>query len=313
MSDGVPERLRNILADIFAVPACQITADLAAGSIPTWNSVGHLQMIRAIELEYGVQFDPAQTHALSTVALLQQELKARGVPIGYLDPIAEHNRFYATEDRKTQPKEYFKFLTSLADPLLTPGARVLDIGCATGEFLYYLESVYPGLHMTGMDIDEEFLDKAHKSVPKARFVQGNIQTNEGLPDTRFDVVFMAGVNYLFADPAPWLKNIVELTEGTAYVFGIFNPEDLDVRMMVSRSGSAEVQPWNLISQKSISCHLGDISHRFIPWNMPIHNPRLHEDPLRSWTIPSDGSYLIVNGMQMIQRFAALEITREFST
>ena len=233
------------------------------------------------------------------------------MPILY--PIGEHNRFYATEDRKTQPREYFKFLASLADPLLTPGAKVLDVGCAAGEFLYYLGSLYPGLCMTGIDIDEEFLDKAHKSVPEARLVRGNIQTKEGLPATRFDVVFMSGVNIYFADPAPWLRNIVALIEGTAYVFGVFNPDDLDVRMMVSRPGSTEAQSWNLISQKSISSHLGDISHRFITWNLPIPNPRVYEDPMRSWTIPSDTGYLVVNGMQMIQRFAALEITKVFST
>jgi SAM-dependent methyltransferase len=230
-----------------------------------------------------------------------------------LYPITDHNRFYATEECRTEPKEYFKFLASLADPLLTPGARVLDVGCAAGEFLRYLRSVYPGLCMTGIDLDEEFLDKATKSVPDARFVRGNIQTKEGLPDTRFDVVFMAGVNLYFADAAPWLRNIVALTEGTAYVFGVFNPEDLDVRAMVSRPGSTEVQPWNLISQKSISSHLEDIPHRFIPWNLPVPNPRVHEDPLRSWTIPSDGGYLVVNGMQLIHRFAALEISRVFST
>ena len=79
MSKDIPERLRNILADILGVPARQITPDLSAGSIPTWDSTGHLQIVLAIELEYGVQFDPAQIPALSTVAVLQQELEAKGI------------------------------------------------------------------------------------------------------------------------------------------------------------------------------------------------------------------------------------------
>ncbi len=222
-------------------------------------------------------------------------------------PITDHNRFYASEDRKGNPKEYFKFLISLADKLLRPGARVLDVGCATGEFLHYLQSVRPGLSMTGLDIDEEFLQKAHASVPEARFVSGDIQTRRALPDLRFDIVFMSGVNYLFADPALWLRNIVDLTEGTAYVFGVFNPEELDVRMMVSRPGCSELQPWNLISQESISAQLSRIRHRFIPWSLPIPIPRTHADPMRSWTIVDEGGYLVVNGMQLIHRFAALEI------
>lgn len=224
-----------------------------------------------------------------------------------LNPIADHNRFYATEDRKTQPKEYFKFLASLAGPLLNPGATVLDIGCATGEFFHYLRSLFPGLCMTDVDTDEEFLGKAHKLNPEATFLRGDIQPGKGIPTGTFDVVFMAGVNYLFADPAPWLRNICALTKGKAYVFGVFNPEDLDVRMMVSRPGSAEVQPWNLISQKAISLCLGNTLHRFIPWNLPIANPRVYDDPLRSWTIPSGDGYLVINGMQIIHRFAVLEI------
>jgi cyclopropane fatty-acyl-phospholipid synthase-like methyltransferase len=54
-----------------------------------------------------------------------------------ISSIADHNSFYATEDRKSKPKEYFKFIVSLAGPLMIPGASVLDFGCATGEFLYY--------------------------------------------------------------------------------------------------------------------------------------------------------------------------------
>jgi acyl carrier protein len=81
MGEDVPERFRSILADILAVPARQITADLGAGEIPAWDSLRHLQMVLAIELEYGVEFDPTQIPALSTVRLLQQELESMGVTV----------------------------------------------------------------------------------------------------------------------------------------------------------------------------------------------------------------------------------------
>jgi SAM-dependent methyltransferase len=102
------------------------------------------------------------------------------------------------------------------------GASVLDVGCATGEFLYYLSSVYPGLCMTGVDTDEGFLEKARLSIPGAAFLRGDIHPGKGLPTSKFDVVFMADANYLFSDPAPWLRNICALTKGKAYVFGVFN-------------------------------------------------------------------------------------------
>jgi hypothetical protein len=87
----------------------------------------------------------------------------------------------------------------------------------------------------------------------------------------------------------------------------FQPQELDVRMVVSRPGSSEVQSWNLISQRTISLSLENIPHRFIPWSLPIANPRVHQDPMCSWTIPSGDGNLVVNGMQRIHRFAVLEI------
>lgn len=223
------------------------------------------------------------------------------------NPIADHNRFYATEDRRAQSKEYFKFLASLAGPLLIPGATVLDIGCATGEFFHYLSSIYSGLHMTGMDTDEEFLRIARKLNQEATFLRGDIQPGQGLPTRKFDVVFMAGVNYLFADPEPWLKNIRELTRGKAYVFGVFNPEELDVRMLVSRPGSVEVQALESDLAENHRLVPGKYSSPLHPWELPIANPRVYGDPLRSWTVPSGDSHLVINGMQIVHRFAVLEI------
>ncbi len=77
-SSAVSERLRNTLADIFDIPAAEVTPDLTAGSIPAWDSVGHLQAILALETEFGVQFDPERMAALTSVQRMQTELEALG-------------------------------------------------------------------------------------------------------------------------------------------------------------------------------------------------------------------------------------------
>ena len=82
MSDQeVPSSLRNILSDIFEIPPEQITPDLNAESVDTWDSFRHLQAILALEGEYGVQFDPQRIPDLTSVALLQQELEKKGVSL----------------------------------------------------------------------------------------------------------------------------------------------------------------------------------------------------------------------------------------
>jgi SAM-dependent methyltransferase len=229
-----------------------------------------------------------------------------------IHPISEHNSFYLAEDKRQQPKEYFKFLVLQAGSLLASASvRVVDIGCATGDFLYYLRSLHREASLTGTDVSPEFIAKAKENVPDACFFIADIYSGAHLPATRFDVVFMSGINYLYADFEPWLRNVILLTAGTAYIFGVFNPEDLDVRATVQRSGDKNsATPWNLISRKTISVFLDSLGmrYRFTDWELPIPTPRSQEDPLRSWTIPTaDGHLLVVNGMQIVHRFAVLQI------
>lgn len=78
-SQTIPESLRNLIADVFDISPDEVTPELSIGSIPTWDSFGHLQAILAIEAEYHIQFDPARVPNLTNVALLQRELELIGV------------------------------------------------------------------------------------------------------------------------------------------------------------------------------------------------------------------------------------------
>src|ERR1700730_17479330 len=107
-------------------------------------------------------------------------------------PISEHIRFYIAEDRRQQPKEYFKFLVQQAAArLVSPSVRVLDVGCAAGDFLYYLRSLYPEASLTGIDVSPEFIAKAKENMPAADFLIADIYSGANLPANRFDVVFMS--------------------------------------------------------------------------------------------------------------------------
>jgi acyl carrier protein len=80
-SQQVPSSLREILADILEISPEEVTPDLGVGTIDNWDSFRHLQAILAIEGEYGVQFDPQRIADLTTVALIQTELEAKGVAL----------------------------------------------------------------------------------------------------------------------------------------------------------------------------------------------------------------------------------------
>lgn len=77
----VPSSLRDILADILEISPDEVTLEAGVGTIDSWDSFRHLQAILAIEGEYGVQFDPQRIADLTTVALIQSELEAKGVAL----------------------------------------------------------------------------------------------------------------------------------------------------------------------------------------------------------------------------------------
>jgi acyl carrier protein len=79
--EQIPPTLRELLADIFEISPGQVTAELSMETLDSWDSFRHLQAILALEGEYSVQFDPQRIPELTSVALLQAELKKKGAAL----------------------------------------------------------------------------------------------------------------------------------------------------------------------------------------------------------------------------------------
>lgn len=105
----------------------------------------------------------------------------------------------------------FRFLTRFYDPLirwglrearvkqdligqaaLSPGQRVLDVGCGTGTLAIAVQAACPGAHTVGLDADPEILrlaaGKAVRAGSPVRFDQG-LAAALPYPDGSFDHVF----------------------------------------------------------------------------------------------------------------------------
>jgi len=50
----VPQPLREVLAGVFGLSASEIPADASNETIEGWDSLHHLELMMALELEYGV-------------------------------------------------------------------------------------------------------------------------------------------------------------------------------------------------------------------------------------------------------------------
>lgn len=78
-SHQVPSSLRELLADILEISPNEVTTELTTDTLETWDSFRHLQVMLALEAEYGVQFDPQRMPELTSVVALQSELEKKGV------------------------------------------------------------------------------------------------------------------------------------------------------------------------------------------------------------------------------------------
>ena len=74
------DKTRAIVGDIFGVPLEKITAQSSPDTIETWDSINHLNLVLALEQEFGVQFSPEEIEQLLSVELIVA-LVAEKMPI----------------------------------------------------------------------------------------------------------------------------------------------------------------------------------------------------------------------------------------
>ncbi len=61
------ERVRGIAARIFKVPVNSISDDSSPETVESWDSLGHLQLILALEEEFGVHFSVDEIGTMQSI------------------------------------------------------------------------------------------------------------------------------------------------------------------------------------------------------------------------------------------------------
>jgi len=75
-----------------------------------------------------------------------------------------HDTLYLKENRYKKRKEVFKFIIKESFSIKDFDSKisVCDVGCAAGEFLYYINSLAPKIELTGFDVMQELIEKVDK-------------------------------------------------------------------------------------------------------------------------------------------------------
>ena len=75
--NNILDRVRQTVSDLFGVPSAQISESSSPQTIEAWDSMGHLNLVLALEQSFGVQFSPEEIAAMTNVALIGQTVTHR--------------------------------------------------------------------------------------------------------------------------------------------------------------------------------------------------------------------------------------------
>lgn len=77
MRDTTRAKLDDILREVLALPPGSDVTALAQGDLAGWDSLAHTLLVGAIESEFGIEVDVADSLDLTSYAALARYLEAR--------------------------------------------------------------------------------------------------------------------------------------------------------------------------------------------------------------------------------------------
>lgn len=70
-------KLQAIFADVFRVAPEEVTRETEFGELPAWDSMGHMDLMVALETEFGVEITAETISQLTSVAAIMEHIQAK--------------------------------------------------------------------------------------------------------------------------------------------------------------------------------------------------------------------------------------------
>ena len=227
------------------------------------------------------------------------------------------DNIYLLEDRYETPKEVHKLVAEriLAFHSDIKTLSIVDVGCATGEFLFYLARTIGDKHrFSGAEVSAAMVTKAQRMVPIADFSIYDISSEHASLGRQFDVVTCCGVLEIFDDLTIPIHNLLKLCKpgGLVLIFAAVNdyPIDLITRYRVGGTTQTWEKGWNYFSIRTYRELIRNESERYqihtIDFVLPFDIP-MGTDPMRTWTIGVNGKRTITCGAGLLLSEKLIEI------
>lgn len=77
MSDQHPQfgAVQSLMAEVFQVDAATVALDTQFGDFPAWDSMGHMDLLMALESQFGVPVTAETISELTSVGAILQQLE----------------------------------------------------------------------------------------------------------------------------------------------------------------------------------------------------------------------------------------------
>lgn len=241
-------------------------------------------------------------------------------PAGELVPEVEP---YTSEEGYGRLKEDFKTVIRQLEKRVKADRpqRVLDVGCANGELLYFLHRRFPHWNLVGVDKVEAFIETARDfdGLSEVRFECADFFEFDG----EYDVVLSTCVIPGYRDVEPVIDKLLSLCRDGGHVLatGLFNPHDIEVRVEFCDNSRPETAgrwrtDFNRHSRQSIRRMFGDrveqLEFERCPFDAEIdHDP---DHPIRVWTVEDrEGNYHLRNGAGQLLNQTLMVLTKPSQT
>jgi acyl carrier protein len=71
------DRLQTLFIIVFDNDSIQVTPQLTADDVDEWDSLSHINLMIAIELEFGIEFNPSEIQSFANVGELVTSIEKK--------------------------------------------------------------------------------------------------------------------------------------------------------------------------------------------------------------------------------------------
>ncbi len=77
MTESVHQQVTRAMADVFDVPANEVSSETTPETLEAWDSINHLSLVMALEQTFGIAFELDEIPELTTVDAIVGAIEKR--------------------------------------------------------------------------------------------------------------------------------------------------------------------------------------------------------------------------------------------